>query len=197
MSTALSTIFGSDIKVGYSPPVHRRSFAGFPGAHGVTAQYLGTRGYEITVTGILWTTARSGSPFQHRRAVELASKYRFERQESTSSYYGSPQPVVQQNEYQDLKDHIDFLRDANEDMTISGRFTLERMWLNDNAGGGLGQPVFLPGDQIQRITGRQRDLAASFGATTVWPEIVSVVYQPNAQRQQLITRDLRFAAPRL
>ena len=59
MSTALSTIFGADIKVGYSPPVHRRQFAGFPGAHGLVSLYLGTRGYEIRVTGTLWTTAGS------------------------------------------------------------------------------------------------------------------------------------------
>ena len=51
----LNTIFGADIKVGYSPPVHRRQFAGFPGAHGLTSLYLGTRGYEITVTGTIWT----------------------------------------------------------------------------------------------------------------------------------------------
>ena len=142
-------------------------------------------------------SAKSGSPFHHRRAIDLSGVYKFEKQMPLSSFYGGSQPVIEQDERDELTDAIDSLRDVNEDASLSGRFTLERLWTNDDAGSGMGKPVFLPGDQIEKIVGRDCDLRASIGSTDVYPEIVRVVYMPASQKEQLITRDLRYAVPRL
>ena len=64
---------------------------------------------------------------------------------------------------------------------------MERLWLDGS------QPEFLPGDCIEGITGRSHSLAASYNGGEVFPEIIKVVYHPDRQRMDLITRDLRFA----
>ncbi len=59
MSTALTSIFGSEIKVGFQPRVSQIQYTGFPGAHGLTGIRLGSRGYPIIVTGRLFGTGGS------------------------------------------------------------------------------------------------------------------------------------------
>jgi hypothetical protein len=49
----LTTIFGNEIKVFRQPRLAENQMTGFPGAHGVTAMNLGTRGSPITITGRL------------------------------------------------------------------------------------------------------------------------------------------------
>ncbi len=79
---------------------------------------------------------------------------------------------------------------ADEDASISGLFTLERLWLGD----GSGVPDFMIGDCIEKITGRDHYLGASFGNRgDLFPEIIKIVYMPEKQKMTLITRDLRFA----
>ena len=74
--------------------------------------------------------------------------------------------------------------------SISGLFTLERLWLGD----GSGVPDFMIGDCIEKITGRDHYLGASFGNRgDLFPEIIKIVYMPEKQKMTLITRDLRFA----
>jgi len=51
MSIALSTVFGSEINVVVQPRDSERTYSGFPGAHGVTTMFLGTRGRRIQVSG--------------------------------------------------------------------------------------------------------------------------------------------------
>jgi hypothetical protein len=51
MSIDLSTVFGSAINVVVQPRDSERTYSGFPGAHGVTTMFLGTRGRMIQVTG--------------------------------------------------------------------------------------------------------------------------------------------------
>lgn len=51
MSIALSTVFGSEINVVVQPRDTERSYNGFPGAHGVTTMFLGSRGRRIQVQG--------------------------------------------------------------------------------------------------------------------------------------------------
>ena len=85
--------------------------------------------------------------------------------------------------------HLDAIRDANQDMSISGRFTLDRLWLGDDSG----VPTFALGDGIERITGRQYDLTIDSGGRKSCPEIVRIVYLPQNQKMTLYTRDLRYA----
>jgi len=61
----LSSIFGSDINVAAQPRDVERQFAGFPGAAGVTAMHLGTRGRSIVVSGRIRT---SGATYALARA---------------------------------------------------------------------------------------------------------------------------------
>ena len=54
MSTALTTVFGGQISVSFQPRRAHRLRSAFSGANGLTDMMLGTRGYPITVTGVLY-----------------------------------------------------------------------------------------------------------------------------------------------
>jgi len=69
MSTNLTTIFGNEIKVHLQPVIIDRQYSGFPGAHGLTAMHMGSRGYPLTVTGKL---ASSGVNYTAARAAVRA-----------------------------------------------------------------------------------------------------------------------------
>lgn len=66
MSIALTSIFGSEIKVVVQPALSVRQYSGFPGAHGLTAMHLGTRGRQLTITG---TLAETGVSYATARAA--------------------------------------------------------------------------------------------------------------------------------
>jgi len=66
MSTALTTIFGTEIKAALQPRVHHRLYAGFPGAHGLTDMKMGTRGAPLAIAGRL---AASGANYQAARVA--------------------------------------------------------------------------------------------------------------------------------
>jgi hypothetical protein len=53
MATALTSLFGSEIKVFAQPRLAEIQFVGYPGAHGVTGMNLGTRGKPLVITGTL------------------------------------------------------------------------------------------------------------------------------------------------
>ena len=74
-------------------------------------------------------------------------------------------------------------------MSISGIFTLERLWLGD----GAGAPSFAVGDCVEAVDGRCYKLSAAVNNTAVHPEIIQIIYLPETQRTRLVTRDLRFA----
>lgn len=65
MATDFTTVFGGEIKVFAQPRQARRQYTGYPGAHGLTAMHLGSRGRPIVITGRLaagganYNTARS------------------------------------------------------------------------------------------------------------------------------------------
>ena len=59
MSTTLTSIFGSEIKVGFQPRSSQIQYTGFPGGHGLTGIRLGSRGYPIVVTGRLFGSGGS------------------------------------------------------------------------------------------------------------------------------------------
>jgi len=59
MATALTDIFGSDIKVTFNPRKPLRQYSSYPGAHGATSLLMGSAGYPIIVTGQLRVTGAS------------------------------------------------------------------------------------------------------------------------------------------
>jgi len=67
MSTALTSIFGSEISVTPQPPDFDQSYTGFAGAHGMTAMNHGSRGRNLIVTGKL--SAAGGSYAAARTAL--------------------------------------------------------------------------------------------------------------------------------
>jgi len=134
-------------------------------------------------------TPASGSPFHQSQIYDFSEKYGLKKRTASSTFCATDLPVWNVNDSDFFDRHLDAVRDANDDMSISGRFTLERLWL----GGGNGFVDFMPGDCIEQITGRQYGLSTSFGGATLYPEIISIIYLPDRQKMQLITRDLRFA----
>jgi len=130
----------------------------------------------------------SGSPFWQSRLYDFSEKYGLVKRAS-SIYYGGDLAAVSVDSTSVLYRHLDAIRRENEDMSLSGLFTLERLWLGD----GAGLPDFMIGDCIEKITGREFPLSASFGGGEVYPQVVQIVYLPHQQKMQLVTRDLRFS----
>ncbi len=130
----------------------------------------------------------AGSPFYQSRIYDFSSnkKYGIARRTASSEESG---PTYDYDTTDWLDYHLTDIREANQDPTISGYFTLERLWLGD----GDGEPAFMIGDAIERITGREYNFADRFGDITMLPEIIQIVYFPDKQKMKLITRDLRFS----
>ena len=131
----------------------------------------------------------SGSPFWQSRIYDFSERYGICDRTASSVFENTGIPAYQYNTGGLMASHLDAIRRANEDMSISGVFTLDRLWLGD----GAGYPAFAVGDCIEQVAGRAYGLTAAFGTELLHPEIIQIVYLPNQQRQQLITRDLRFA----
>jgi len=131
----------------------------------------------------------SGSPFWQARIYDFSERYGICDRTASSVFENTGIPAYQYNTGGLMASHLDAIRRANEDMSISGVFTLDRLWLGD----GAGYPAFAVGDCIEQVAGRAYGLTAAFGTEILHPEIIQIVYLPNQQRQQLITRDLRFA----
>ena len=140
-------------------------------------------------------SSASGSPFQHSQIYDFSEKYGLLKRTPSSIFAPSSPPAdtdlsAYELDSTDFFDkHLQAIRAANEDKSVSGQFTLERLWLGD----GSGEPEFALGDCIESITGREYDLSASLGSATIYPEIIQIIYLPEQQKTKLITRDLRFA----
>jgi hypothetical protein len=143
--------------------------------------------------GISSPTANSGSPFPHAAIYDFSDKYYLDQRCPASRFDAGDLPAWNQDGSEKLSGHLDYLRTVNEDMSISGEFTLDRLWLFDT----LNDPEFAMGDSITRITGRQHDLARTFSGGTIYPEIIQITYLPRQQKMRLVTRDLRFAELKL
>jgi len=150
-----------------------------------------TAGIQLDQRVASWSvpTMNSGSPFLQSQLYDFSEKYGLAKRTASSSFGDTPLAAAETDPFSIITSHLDALRDANQDMSIAGQFTLERLWLGD----GTGVPDFAVGDCIETITGRNYDLATSFGGGSVYPEIIQIVYIPDAQKMKLITRDLRFA----
>ncbi len=131
----------------------------------------------------------SGSPFHHAQVYDFSAKYHLNQRTESSQFDGGGLPSRDADDSVWFANHLDAIRKANEDMSVSGQFTLERLWLGD----GAGSPDFAVGDCVERITGREHSLKTQMAGTAVYPEIVKIIYLPDKQKTKLITRDLRFA----
>ena len=131
----------------------------------------------------------SGSTFIQSEIYDFSERYGIAVRSLQSAFTGTGLPVAQYNDQPYMAAHLNAIRLANQDMSVSGRFVLERLWLGD----GSGFPAFAVGDCIEGIIGREYTLAGAFGSDTVFPEIIRIVYLPQRQRMTLITRDLRYA----
>jgi hypothetical protein len=132
----------------------------------------------------------NGSPFDQTQLYDWSGKYGVAKRTASSVFTTGFLTAVEFDSSKIAEAHVDSIRKNNEDMTISGRFTLERLWLGD----GAGRPAFMIGDSIRSISGREYQLdLLSFNGGKISPEIIQIIYLPDSQKQVLITRDLRYA----
>ncbi|MFA5761809.1 MAG: hypothetical protein WC877_08640, partial [Dehalococcoidales bacterium] len=136
----------------------------------------------------------SGSPFNHAAVYDFSGKYGVAKRTTSSSYSSTDLTAWDVDSTKKSQQHLDSIRDANQDASICGQFTLDRLWLGD----GIGEADFMVGDCVEKITGREYSLAANIaGNISVYPEIIQIIYMFEQQKTKLITRDLRFAEVRL
>lgn len=129
------------------------------------------------------------SPFHQSQVYDFSEKYGLIKRSEASLFHNGDLSADEIDSTGVLEAHVEAIRRTNEDMSISGRFTLERLWLGD----GEGSPDFALGDCIEEITGRDYPLGVDIGDKKLYPEIVQLIYVPDKQMLTLITRDLRFA----
>jgi hypothetical protein len=131
----------------------------------------------------------SGSPFHHLSIYDFSQRYGFDKRTEQSQLNDSDLYAYEIDSTEIMENHLDAVRNANQDMSISGSFELERLWLGD----GTGEPEFMVGDCIMSIDGRDYSLKANLAGDPIYPEIIQIIYKPDTQHIKLITRDLRFA----
>jgi len=131
--------------------------------------------------------AASGSPFHHAAIYDFSGDYYLNKRTPSSEFNGSL-TAVEADDTDAFDKHLQAVREANQGMSVSGQFTLDRLWLGD----GAGQPDFAIGDCIEKIAGRDYNLTFNLGAGNTRPEIIQIIYLPDKQMTKLITRDLRF-----
>ncbi len=128
-------------------------------------------------------SSAGGSPFEHKAAYDLHDSHGIAKRMAASMFVAEGLPAEELDTSAWLTASLDTIREANEDMSISGQYLLDRMWL----------AAFACGDAIEKITGRDYDLSVDYGTRTIYPEIIQIVHLPQQQKTKLITRDLRFA----
>ncbi len=128
-------------------------------------------------------SSAGGSPFEHKASQDHSDSHGIAKRMAASMFEAEGLPAEELDTSAWLTASLDRIREANEDMSISGQYLLDRMWLT----------AFACGDAIERITGRDYDLSVDYGSRTIYPEIIQIVHLPTQQKTSLITRDLRFA----
>ena len=141
------------------------------------------------VTQAIVPSENSGSPFYQARVFDFSDKYALKIR-TESSTYAAGRPWSNEVDCRTkLMGHLTAIHEVNQDRSVAGRFTLDRLWVTD----GSGQLPFDVGDCIERINGRNYALASNNGPEKVYPEIIQVILLPKVQKTILITRDLRFS----
>jgi hypothetical protein len=59
MAINLTTIFGSEIKVNSQPREVDRQYTAYPGSHGNTSMFMGSRGHPLIVSGTIRAATRA------------------------------------------------------------------------------------------------------------------------------------------
>jgi len=142
------------------------------------------------LAGYATPAASSTSPFDQKEVYDFSDRYGLNKRTSSSIFTGSGLPAYEIDSMPLLISHLNAIRDANQHLNISGVFVLERLWLGD----GAGVPDFALGDGIEKVTGREYNFLIQSGSSYLYPEIIQIVYFPDEQKMQLLTRDLRFAS---
>jgi hypothetical protein len=140
-------------------------------------------------------TAASGSPLRHVAVYDWSDRYTRQTRTESSTFYESDLPARQVDDLDTLAAHLDAVRYANEDMSVTGNFQLDRLWID-----AADAPTFRIGDGVSKISGRNLSLyAARFQEGEnpepegVYPEIAQITYDIERQTQWIITRDLRLS----
>jgi hypothetical protein len=134
-------------------------------------------------------SAESSSPFDQVAVYDFSERYGLMKRMSSSLFTSSGLPAYQVDSTQKIIDHLLSIRESNQYLSVSGIFILDRLWLGD----GAGLPDFAIGDGIEKVTGRNYNFFIRSGSSYLYPEICQIVYLPDEQKMQLLTRDLRFA----
>jgi len=129
-----------------------------------------------------------GSPFPQINVYDFSNKYGIAKRTSASSLYNSGLPAKEVDSTYLIIAHLEAIRKASQDPSVSGVFVLERLWLGD----GSGRVDFALGDGIEKVSGRNYTLLSRTDKGDVYPEIIKIIYLPEEQKMELITRDLRF-----
>ncbi|KKK47577.1 hypothetical protein LCGC14_3153790, partial [marine sediment metagenome] len=120
-------------------------------------------------------SSAGGSPFEHRVAYDLHDSHGIAQRMAASIFVAEGLPADELDTSAWLTASLDRIREANEDMSISGQYLLDRMWLG----------AFACGDAIEKITGRDYDLSVNYGSRTIYPEIIQIVHLPIQQKTTL------------
>lgn len=141
----------------------------------------------------------NGSPFLQSRIYDMSDRYAVRKRTDSSAYRATISRAWQQDnsalaEGGDgrIVDHLAAIQEANQDLSISGRFILDRLWCGD----GTGLCNFACGDGIARIAGRGVAFSTDLASSGIRPEVIQVAYDVLRQQTVLLTRDMRFAEVR-
>jgi len=127
------------------------------------------------------------SPFIQAAVYNMSDKYKFDKRSFSSKYFTGGHPVDEIDDTSLLTQHLRALRYANEEISVSGQFVLDWLWLGE----GTGFPTFAVGDVIEGITGRNYLLGTNWFRDR-FPQIVQIQYLFDKQKTKLLTRDMRF-----
>jgi len=191
-----STISGGDldgVKLNYwtslcDDSVNSRSFKN--GEYRTRIRVTASLQLDRRLSGYATPAASSTSPFDQKEIYDFSDRYGLNKRMPSSLFNSSGLPAYEVDSMFRLINHLNAIRDSNQHLNISGVFILERLWLGD----GEGVPAFALGDGIERVTGRNYNFLIFSGNSYLYPEIVQIVYFPDEQKMQLLTRDLRFAS---
>jgi len=90
MAINLINIFGTEIKVVRQPRQIDRQYAGYAGAHGLTSMHMGTRGYQVVVTG----TVRAATRALCQAAIDAIESYVVSTGATDYTFGGTNFPLV-------------------------------------------------------------------------------------------------------
>lgn len=132
-------------------------------------------------------TPAAGTPYAQTRVFDMSDRYGRKLRMTASQATGSAWQTPDHGDK--LMAQAAYLQAANQDASVAGHLTLDRLWLGD----GEGFPLFCCGDGVTAIRGRNLSLEAGGVGSGIFPEIVQIVYHVQQQQMDIILRDLKKA----